>query len=73
MIKNAQPLKELEDTIMKREGRLPFGYSLRIFESLWDEGIKLGVLPPRNPLEGIEVDIKIAKALNSCSGKSLPE
>ena len=66
MIKNTQLLKELEDTIMKKEGRLPIGYSMRIFESLWNEGIKLGVIPPKEPLEGIDVDIKIAKILNSC-------
>jgi hypothetical protein len=71
VIKNAQPLKELESAILKREGRLPFSYSMSIFESLWREGIKLGVLPPRNSLEGIEVDIRIAKILNSCLKKSL--
>ncbi|MEK6546615.1 MAG: hypothetical protein AABZ28_08810 [Nitrospinota bacterium] len=73
MIKNSQRLKELEDAIIKREGNLPFRYSMRVFESLWDEGIKLGVLPPHNPMEGIEVDIKIAKTLNSCLKKSLPK
>lgn len=71
MIKNAQMLKELEDAIMKKEGILPFSYSINIFKSLWHEGIKLDVLPPRNSLEGIEVDIRIAKILNSCLKKSL--
>lgn len=66
MIKNAQLLKEFEDANMKKEGRLSFNYSIRIFESLWNEGIKLGTLPPNRPLDGIEVDIKIAKTLNSC-------
>ena len=33
---------------------------------MWEEGIKLGVLPPKKPLEGIETDIKIAAVLNSC-------
>lgn len=73
MIKNAPLLKEMEDAILKKEGRLPFNYSIHIFESLWNEGVKLGVLPPRNPLEGIEVDIKIAKTLNSCLRKSSHE
>lgn len=73
MIKNTQLLKEFEDAIMKKEGRLPFGYSIRIVESLWSEGIKLGTLPPNKPLEGIEVDIKIAKILNSCLKKSSRE
>ncbi|MBI5893697.1 MAG: hypothetical protein HZB79_08630 [Deltaproteobacteria bacterium] len=70
MIKNTQLLKEFENAIIKKEGILPFSSSIRIFESLWNEGIKLGVLPPSNPMEGIEVDIKIAKALNSCLKKS---
>jgi len=73
MIKNAKTLKEMEDAILKKEGRLPFSYSMRVFESLWHEGVKLGVLPPRDPLEGIELDIKIAKILNSCLKKSLQE
>ena len=70
MIKDVRLLKKFEDTIMKKEGRLSFAYSMRIFESLWNEGVKLGVLPPKKLLEGIEVDIKIAKALNSCLKKS---
>jgi len=37
---------------------------------MWNEGVMLGVLPPKNPLEGIEVDIKVAKVLNSCLKKS---
>jgi hypothetical protein len=73
MIKNSQRLKELEDAIIKREGNLPFSYSIHVFESLWNEGIKLGVLPPHNPMEGIEVDIKIAKTLNSCLKKPSPK
>lgn len=70
MIKNPQLLRELEDTIMKKEGRLPIDYSMRILESLWNEGVKLGVFPPKEPLEGIDVDIRIAKILNSCLKKS---
>jgi len=33
---------------------------------MWNHGVKLGVLPPKEPLEGIETDIKIARVLNSC-------
>lgn len=70
MIKDAQLLKKFEDTIMQKEGILSFSYSMRIFESLWNEGVKLGILPSKKPLEGIEVDIKIAQVLNSCLKKS---
>jgi hypothetical protein len=31
---------------------------------MWREGMALGVLPLKDPLEGIEVDIRIARMLN---------
>lgn len=55
------------DALSRREGPLPFPDALKLFTSMWLEGIKMGVLPPPNLLEGIETDIRIAAALNSCS------
>ena len=71
MVKNPQLLKEFEDILIQKEGRHPFNYSLLIFETLWEEGKKLGVLPLKDPLEGIEVDIKIAQIVNTCLRNSL--
>jgi hypothetical protein len=65
VIKNAQKLEELEKDIISRN-RLSYEQSLLIFTSLWQEGQKMGVLPPANPLEGIETDLKIARILNTC-------
>jgi len=31
---------------------------------MWELGMHLGVLPPEDPLEGIDVDIKVARILN---------
>ncbi len=42
MIKNAQTLKKMEDAILKKEGRLPFSYS--ILRDLTGRGLKLGRL-----------------------------
>ncbi len=39
--------------------------NLRLFETLLDHARVLGVWPPENPLEGIEVDICLAKAVNA--------
>jgi hypothetical protein len=39
-------------------------HNLQIFESLYEEAKKLGVFPLENPLEGIEVDIRLAAVLN---------
>jgi hypothetical protein len=63
MIKDAKFLSEFNDELLRKE-RLDYAAALRIFEALWDEGRKLGVLPLKDPLEGIEVDIRIAKILN---------
>ncbi len=37
---------------------------LKIFEAMWREGISLGVPPLQEPLEGIDVDVRIARILN---------
>ena len=70
MIKNPELLKKFEEDFMQNKGRLSYNQSLQIFTDMWNEGVKLGVLPLKNPLEGIEVDIKVAKILNSCLKKS---
>jgi len=68
MIKDSELLKRFEYGKI-RQTKMSYLKSLKIFESLWDEAVSLGILPLKNPLEGIEVDIKIAKILNSCSRK----
>jgi len=64
MIRNPNLLEELEIEDLKKE-KINYRKSLRIFESLWNEGINLGVLPLQDPLDDIDTDIKIASILNS--------
>jgi hypothetical protein len=66
MVKNPERLEKFQNTLYKSEGPFPFIHSLKIFASMWDQAVKLGVLPPKDPMEGIETDIKIAGILNSC-------
>jgi hypothetical protein len=63
MIKDARIMQAFEDEQVRNE-RLDYPTALRIFEAMWREGMALGVLPPKDPLEGIEVDIRIAGILN---------
>jgi len=70
LIKNADLLNKLEDDFIRDRGRLTYPQSLRLFEAMWEEGVRLGVLPPKDPMDGIEVDIRVAKVLNSCLKKS---
>lgn len=63
MIRNAKLLKEFErEEIRKRKP--DYFQNLRIFESLYEEAKHLGIFPLQDPLEGIDVDINLAKALN---------
>jgi hypothetical protein len=39
-------------------------WNLRICEALYEEAKALGYFPLKNPLEGIEMDIRLAKVLN---------
>lgn len=63
MIKDTNILFQFEQEEMKREPR-DYRAALRIFEGMWLEGKAMGVLPLKDPLEGIEVDIQIARMLN---------
>jgi len=66
MVKNPEFLETFKNSLYKSEGPFPFLHSLKIFTAMWKQGLTLGVLPPKAPLEGIETDIKIANVLNSC-------
>ena len=63
MIKNAHILEQLHVKLIKEE-KLTFRQALQIFEAMWQEGVALGVLPLKDPLEGIDVDIKVARIVN---------
>ena len=56
-------IREFEDELMRRT---PVDYhaNLKVFEALWEHATKLKVLPPKNPLEGLDVDLRLAEALN---------
>jgi len=68
MIKDVKALQKFEDSVI-RGRELSHPEALRLFEAMWQEGVALGVLPPKDPLEGIEVDLRIARIVNSCSKK----
>ena len=64
MIKDAKLLSQFEQEEIKKEPP-DFRTALRIFEGMWLEGKAMGVLPLKDPLEGIEVDIRVAGMLNN--------
>lgn len=56
--------RKFEIEFVKKE-RVDIEKNFRLVEALYHEAVTLGVLPPKNPLDGIEVDLKIAKVVNS--------
>ena len=46
------------------EEKLSYEESLRIFESLHAEALTLGAISDENILDGLETDLRIARALN---------
>jgi hypothetical protein len=68
MIKNTKTLEKFEKKYIKKNN-LTFKEKLKIYESLWAEALLMKVLPSKDPLEGIDIDIKIAWILNSLHKK----
>lgn len=68
MIKNSRLWRQQEKRIIRQE-KISFSRAIKIFAGMWAEGKSLGVLPPKNCLEGIETDIRIARILNRCLKK----
>jgi hypothetical protein len=66
MIKDTKTLNKFEDDLIRHGRELSLVDKFNLLDAMWKEGVSLGVLPPKEPLEGLDVDIRIAKVLNSC-------
>lgn len=72
MIKNSKRLQEFEEKLIQ-ESNLDYKQLLKIYESMWEEVLMLGLIKPENYLDEIEKDINLAKVLNKCISNSLKE
>ncbi len=63
MVQNPQILDAFEKALARQETP-EYARNLRLFEALYKEACTMGVFPLKEPLEGIEVDIRVARALN---------
>lgn len=70
MIKNPESWRKWEAEWEKRTP-VDVEQNFRIIEMLIDQARVFGKWPPENPLEGIEVDIKIARVVNGYVKKHL--
>ena len=63
MIKNSHILNEFYRKLDAEE-KLSYTQALAIYEMLHKEAVSLGAISSENILDGLEVDIKIAGAIN---------
>ena len=63
MIQNRIKLNKFYRKLI-REENLSYKEALSIYEALHKEAVSLGVISSENILEGLEVDLRIAKAIN---------
>ncbi len=47
--------------------------NFRIVDALYYEAVELGIFPLKNPLEGLDITLTIAKVVNSVSGTPHPD
>jgi hypothetical protein len=63
MVRQCRELEELE-TKFACEENLTIAQRFRLQEALYQEAVLLGAFPPEDPLEGIEICIRVAQAVN---------
>ena len=64
MNKNKILLEQFEQELVKKN-KPDYHQNMEIFEGMYKEAVYLKVIPMIDPLEGIQVDIKIARVINS--------
>jgi len=64
MIKHKDKLTKFYKNLLKKE-HFSYKKALSVYESLYEEALSLGYINSKNILDGIEIDIKIAKTINS--------
>lgn len=63
MVKNKTRLNEFNRRLIEKEN-ISHKEALSIYEAMYNEALSLGVFNYDNILEGLEVDLRIAKAIN---------
>lgn len=64
MIKNKILLEQFEQELVKKN-RPDYHQNMEIFEGMYKEAVYLKAIPLKDPLDGLEADIKIARVINS--------
>ena len=63
MIRNKDKLNKFYQKLIEQEN-ISHKEALSIYEALHKEAVSLGIINSENILEGLEIDLRIAKAIN---------
>jgi predicted RNase H-related nuclease YkuK (DUF458 family) len=63
MIRNKVKLNKFYQKLIEEEN-ISYKEALSIYEALHKEAVSLGIINSENILDGLEVDLRIAKAIN---------
>jgi len=63
MIKNKHKLKKFYEKLIEQED-ISHKQALAIYEAMHAEAVSLGIINSENILDGLEVDLRIARAIN---------
>jgi hypothetical protein len=64
MVKNRSRLREFEDNYLRKE-KPDLQRNLQLVDQLYKEARALSMLPLQDPMSGLEIDIKVARVINS--------
>ena len=64
MIRDEKRWRQFERELTRRQD-LTIEQKYKILNAMLREAIDLGVFPPKDPLEGIETKIKVARIINA--------
>ncbi len=67
MIKNSKQIQKFERELIKKE-KTNLAKNFRLVDAMYHEAVELGMIPMKNPLDGLEIDIKIAEVVNHVPG-----
>ncbi len=64
MILNSKKWQSFENNLRRKE-KIDINKNFKIVDALYREAVELKILPMKDPLEGLDVKIKITKVINS--------
>ena len=66
MIKNREELQKFENDMIRKE-KTDILKNFPLVDAMYKEAVSLGIFPMKDAFSGLEVDLKIAKVINSVS------